>query len=427
MADDGTTVDSPPTHSDGLVRFAISVDGEVQDASQILTLRVRRAINHIPWAEIVLVDGSVSTGTFDLSDKPTFAPGAEVTISAGYDENAAALFRGIVVRHSVKIDGSGGSRLVIECRDKAYSMTIGRNNARYGHQTDSDIISTLIRHHGLSADVAATRTQHDERVQAHSSDWDFMLARAKANGLLVNVDAGVVSVKTPNTSGSAAVTCTWGDNLISFEAGIDAAQQKGGVETLCGRVEFQGSARAVPDSLIDMKNVGTRFSGAFFVSAVEHELADGRWITRAEFGLPPEQHAEREDFAAGNNGALLPGAIGLPMEDGVVTVITPSNNRVVLDDRNQSITVQDQHDNSIVLSSAGIALNSQSDIRLSAQGTVTIAANAAININAQSDARLTGLNVMCEAQVGFTGNASATAELSAAGQTTVKGGIVMIN
>jgi hypothetical protein len=38
-----------------------------------------------------------------------------------------------------------------------------------------------------------------------------------------------------------------------------------------------------------------------------------------------------------------------------------------------------------------------------------------------------GLNVACEAQVGFTGKGSATAELSAAGQTTVKGAIVMIN
>jgi hypothetical protein len=37
------------------------------------------------------------------------------------------------------------------------------------------------------------------------------------------------------------------------------------------------------------------------------------------------------------------------------------------------------------------------------------------------------LNVNCEAQVGFAGKGSATAELSAAGQTTVKGGMVMIN
>jgi hypothetical protein len=43
------------------------------------------------------------------------------------------------------------------------------------------------------------------------------------------------------------------------------------------------------------------------------------------------------------------------------------------------------------------------------------------------DLKASGMNVACEAQVGFTGKGSATAELSAAGQTTVKGALVMIN
>jgi Rhs element Vgr protein len=114
-------------------------------------------------------------------------------------------------------------------------------------------------------------------------------------------------------------------------------------------------------------------------------------------------------------------------QDKIITVTTPGNNQVVLDDKNQSITVQDQHNNSIKLSSAGIALNSQSDIKLTAQGGVTVTANAAINLTAQAELKAAGLNVTCEAQVGFTGKGSATAELSAAGQTTVKGAMVMIN
>jgi len=38
-----------------------------------------------------------------------------------------------------------------------------------------------------------------------------------------------------------------------------------------------------------------------------------------------------------------------------------------------------------------------------------------------------GLNVNCEAQVGFAAKGNASAELSAAGQTVVKGAMVMIN
>jgi hypothetical protein len=41
--------------------------------------------------------------------------------------------------------------------------------------------------------------------------------------------------------------------------------------------------------------------------------------------------------------------------------------------------------------------------------------------------KVDGLNVSCTAQVGFTGKGSASAELSASGQTTVKGALVLIN
>ena len=114
-------------------------------------------------------------------------------------------------------------------------------------------------------------------------------------------------------------------------------------------------------------------------------------------------------------------------QDKIITVTTPGKNQVVLDDKNQSITVLDQSNNSVKLSTSGIALTSQSDIKLTAQGGVTISANTSINVEAQADVKVSGLNVNCEAQVGFVGKGSATAELSAAGQTTVKGAMVMIN
>ena len=592
---------SPNTNTDGPVRVSVSADGKALTTLPMVALTVRRAVNRIPWAELVFTDGDMPKGEFELSDAETFAPGKELTISAGYGSNETPLFTGIVVRHSVKIDDNNSSRLVIECRDKATKMTIGRNNANYLKLKDSDIISTLIGNHGLSADVTSTSTQYDELVQFYCSDWDFMLARADANGLLVNVDAGKVSVKAPGTAGSAALVTTWGDDLMSFEADIDArnqytavqavswdpkqqavvqgnsaspvtlnaqgnltgqtlaqvaspatymlqtgatqpmttltdwakaAQQKAALARVRGRMRFRGSALAVPDSLIEVKGVGARFSGSVYVSAIEHSLSNGQWVTEAEFGMRPEWHVERDDVTAPLNGGLLPGVNGLHIgvvlkldgdpegeqriqvnvpvlqaqtqgvwarllqfyasnafgafflpevgdevllgylnddpshpvvlgslysssrkppytleaknntkaivtrclhkiefneEDKIITVITPGKNQVVLDDKNQAILVQDQHNNSIKLSSAGIALNSQSDIKLTAQGGVTITANAAISINAQADVKATGLNVTCEAQVGFTGKGSATAELSAAGQTTVKGAMVMIN
>ena len=45
----------------------------------------------------------------------------------------------------------------------------------------------------------------------------------------------------------------------------------------------------------------------------------------------------------------------------------------------------------------------------------------------QADVSAKGMNVNLEAQTGLTAKGNATAELSASGQTTVKGAMVMIN
>ncbi|TAM21786.1 MAG: type VI secretion system tip protein VgrG [Rhodanobacter sp.] len=594
-------IDTSSSSANGPLRVSISAAGQALTALPIISATVRRAVNRIPWAEIVLQDGDMPTGSFELSDADTFVPGADIVVSAGFGDDEAVLFTGVVMRHGVKIDGASNARLVVECRDKAAKMTIGRNNANYLQLKDSDIISTLIGNHGLSADVQSSDTQYDELVQFYCSDWDFMLARADANGQLVNVDAGKVSVKPPSTSGAAVLSVSWGIDLMSFEADIDArnqyeavqaaswdpkqqavalgdsasslslnaqgnlagstlaqvtspatyglqtgtaqpaaaltawakaTQQKAALARIRGRMRLLGNAAVVPDCLIEVKGVGARFNGAVYVSAVEHRLANGNWISEVEFGLRPEWHVQRDDVMAPANGGLLPGVSGLQIgvvlkldgdpegedriqvklpvlqaqtegvwarllqfyasnafgafflpevgdevligylnadpshplvlgslyssshkppyaieagnntkaivtrclhkiefneQDKIITITTPGNNQVVLDDKNQSILVQDQNNNSVKLSGSGIDLTSQSDIKLTAQGGVTISANGSINIESQADVKTSGLNVNCEAQIGFVGKGSATAELSASGQTTVKGAMVMIN
>ena len=49
------------------------------------------------------------------------------------------------------------------------------------------------------------------------------------------------------------------------------------------------------------------------------------------------------------------------------------------------------------------------------------------SIAAKQDVSLEGLNVKVQAKVGASVKGNATAELSASGQTTVKGAMVMIN
>ena len=593
---------SPALDSEGVVRVTLFSEGSaLPDTVQLVSLSVHRAINRVPSARLVIVDGDMPNKEFPVSDTDDFKPGALIKVNAGYGDEEETIFEGIVVTHAVQIEGQNNAHLVVECRDKAVKMTVGRKNANYIDQTDSDVIGKLISAHGLSGDVSATTVQNKELVQFYCSDWDFMLTRADANGLLLVANDGKLAVKPPETSAEPTLKVTYGQDLIEFQAELDAraqyaaaqavswdmktqaaivgteakpaalnaqgdidsatlaqvlglasyrlqtaapttkealtewakAQQlKSGLSRIRGRMKFQGSAKAKVGGLIELEGVGKRFSGKVFVSAVTHEIRDGDWVTEAQFGLSPQWFTERPDVGAPPAAGLSPAVEGLQTgvvmkldgdpageqrvqvsvpvmqaetegvwarllqfhgsngfgaffvpevgdevvlgyfnndpshpvilgslysskqvpsyalaaenntkaivtrckskiefneEDKTITVTTPGNNKIVLSDKDKSILLQDQNDNKVELSPSGIALSSPKDISLTAKGGITLDAVGAIGITSKADVKSAGLNIACEAQVGFTAKGNASAELSAAGQTVVKGAMVMIN
>ena len=114
-------------------------------------------------------------------------------------------------------------------------------------------------------------------------------------------------------------------------------------------------------------------------------------------------------------------------EKKIITVSTPGKNTVEINDDGKYIKLTDQHKNEIVMDSSGISLSSSKDIKLKAKGGITIDATSKISGTAKSDINLEGMNVKVQAKVGASVKGNATAELSASGQTTVKGALVMIN
>jgi Rhs element Vgr protein len=219
--------ESPMVNSSAAVKLSLFSDGtQISDAIEIVSISVTSSINKIPYARIELLDGDMPNKDFPVSNSDDFKPGSEIRIDVGYGKTADTIFKGIVVRHGIKISGDNNSRLVVECRDKAVAMTIGRHNANYIDSKDSDIISSLISSYpGLSSDVDATTTPYKELVQYYCTDWDFMLSRAEVNGLLVCVEDGKLSVKPPLTNGSAELKLTYGEDLIELHADIDARSQ----------------------------------------------------------------------------------------------------------------------------------------------------------------------------------------------------------
>jgi uncharacterized protein involved in type VI secretion and phage assembly len=278
--------------------------------------------------------------------------------------------------------------------------------------------------------------------------------------------------------------------------------------------------------------VGKRFDGVAWLSAVTHLIAEGDWITEAEFGMAPESLAERGELAAPMAAGLTGGVSGLqigvvkkldedpeaqykvqvelPMtqaetagvwarlatnygsdgvgsffipevgdevvlgflnsdpshplilgslysskrkppyeltaenytkavvtrsklrivfddEKKVITITTPGNNKIVLSDEDKSILLQDQNSNKVTLDPSGITLDSPKDIAIKAKGKITLEAVGNISVDSKADLQQSAMNIAATAKMGFTAKGTTTAELSASGQTTVKGAMVMIN
>ncbi len=218
--------------SGGIATFSVSVEGSpVPDDYPILKVHIEKSINRISRAVVTILDGEPNTGKFEASSSSTFVPGGKITIEAGYDNQNKTVFEGIITKQSIRIDEIVGSALEVECRDEAIKMIVGRKSLTFANKTDSDIIKSIIgTYSGLSSEVSATDETWPEQVQYYSTDWDFILARAEVNGLIVTTLNNKVSVVKPDADTSSVLTVNYGDELLEFNADLDAVSQLGNVQ-----------------------------------------------------------------------------------------------------------------------------------------------------------------------------------------------------
>lgn len=212
--------------------FDILIDGqEVDPGYQVMSISIIKEVNKIPTARIIFKDGDASEETFSISENENFIPGKSINIKLGRDSVNKLLFKGVIIKHSIQAKESGETQLILDCKDEAVRMTIGRHSRYFENSTDSETIEELINQYAvLAPDVEATAHTHDEMVQHHCTDWDFMMMRAESNGKLVMVDDGKIQVKAPVTSGEPALAVLFGSTLIDFEAEMDATHQWASVE-----------------------------------------------------------------------------------------------------------------------------------------------------------------------------------------------------
>ncbi len=195
---------------------------------QLMSLDTNKEFNKIPMAELKLYDGCIAKQKFETLDGDAFLPGSLIEIFMRYEGKNTTeekVFKGIVINQEIE-RSQHQSELTIELCDPCIKMTSLRKNGVYKGLTDSKIIKDLIsKYKGLKAkEIENTSYTHPQMVQYYVSDWDFMVSRAEANGQLVAVDHGELSVKTPNIK-NPDLTLTFGIDLAHFDLKLSSQGQ----------------------------------------------------------------------------------------------------------------------------------------------------------------------------------------------------------
>lgn len=219
----------------------------------LLSLDLIKAVNRIPSAEIVLVDGDAAQQEFEISDTDFFKPGSKIKILLRYEgKRDRMVFVGYVVKHSLQANLKK-STLTLYLKDPTIKLTQCRNNAIFRDQHDmaiiKDIIQTTINQDRQSniSDLKlgvlrprATSAVHKEMVQFYCSNWDFILFRAAANGLWVLVDAGIISVQSPSLIQGHRIELEYGrDEIFDLEVEADIREQYASIDAIAWDTKTQ--------------------------------------------------------------------------------------------------------------------------------------------------------------------------------------------
>lgn len=268
----------PISRPTNVVTLAVMVEGRpLPRTVAVLGAEVVTQANRVPYARLRIGDGDAARGDFAGSTGTLFVPGNKIVLNAGYHGETTQVFDGVVVQQRIVVRGAD-TWLDVDCRDPVFVMTLVRRNRYFEDATDADIVARLLDAHavkGVSAGSAAgTSVKHPQLLQYQASDWDFLVARVEAAGLLCFADGGALATVRPSLDDPAPVELGFGATVLELDADLDARSQTSGVRAAAWDAAGQAMQEA---TAVDPQWAGNgNLDGQQLADAAGHE-EDALW------------------------------------------------------------------------------------------------------------------------------------------------------
>ena len=289
---------SPNINPDDLTTsLTIYSNGKIiSDTINVISVDVNREVNKIGRAEIVL---SINIENLPEDEDMAFDEGNTIRIECGYSRNEVVIFEGFIKEQELSMFGEGESNLRVNCAEFTHNTTKTLKNRVFNNKSDSTIINDIFEEYGFSVVMDDMPITHQNLVQYNMSDWDFLLQRVLANGMVITVNNKDINISKPVIS-DALLNVAFRDSILSFNAKLNENTK---IETghVSGEIVFQGNALAVPDTTIEIGGLTKKINGTAYISRVAHTLNDGNWMTTVAVGYDEEKYKYNTYIATGTN------------------------------------------------------------------------------------------------------------------------------
>jgi phage protein D len=200
------TVDDTPTRSSEMQCLTEAVVDQHSHLPDMFTLRFYDS-------ELKLLDNRKFDLTRKIKIEAVKSDGAKVT-----------LIEGEIYALEPEFDEGMSATLVVRGYDKSYRLYRQFKSRAHQNKKDSDLAEEIARAAGLKAQVEKTSIVYDHIYQSNQSDLSFLMQRARRIGYECFVSEGKLYFRKP-PSETAALTLTWGEDLLSFQPCMSLAEQ----------------------------------------------------------------------------------------------------------------------------------------------------------------------------------------------------------
>jgi len=288
---------------------------------------VEESLDSIGMFTLSFNAGDSTTGGIKWVDGDLFKEGNEVKIKLGYHAPLPELMVGEITCLEPEFSDQGPVVLKVRGYTRLYKLGFGRKSRSFPKWSDSDIAMQIAKDWQLKAElgdtIEDTVIKHEYLFQNNQTDLEYLLERARRIHYEVKVEGSTLHFRKTRENTGKVLTLIFGENLLNFFPRLNVLAQVGEVavqgwnakekkkiqgkaqdemppptqnllvdaspstqedaervakaqlnasafELVTGEGTALGDPQIRAGIVIELKELGRRFSGIYYVTAVNH-------------------------------------------------------------------------------------------------------------------------------------------------------------